>query len=565
VAFLAITFLIYIPMIIYLAYPLYRARKGLILQKRHSDMTLWAIYALIVHVAMLSVCQLMIWRSTQSIDDPNATAGYKLLFCVTMITLLFGTHIFFTSFTVRLWLNYYDIQYNHVILSTEWKHIIDEQLSVKNSFWVKYRTSLGNKRFHKRLIWISTIVLTLIALSIIIVDITTSHGLSNVTTLWVILLVVDVFGFIFLSCFMYFKLRNVKFFDDFLIWNEFERFFQVLILGVVILLIMPTIYAVAVVAFPDLNLQKDETLTVLIFMYGFNAYIILYIMVEYVITRYIIHDLQNDPNLQLQYGESIRELATSKDGDSDVVQIRIHSESSAAGPEFFDHPDPDSLRTNIKVELSLKRVLSKDDYMESFMQHLSQELSMECLLSLIEFLQFRAAAQVRDIHGNLKKNKLSVNIDQEFGDWVLPKHVPTSTIVTESSCAREMAQRLFEKYIAEGADYEVNISHRLRIRLVHIFQNESGFLRTITSIGRKFQESDLTAAESGPLGVKGLPFVFDPCISEMLLLLNYSFVRWKTKGGAAFERLMKAESGHHSPRQHSPMQYPQHPMQVMQH
>lgn len=174
---------------------------------------------------------------------------------------------------------------------------------------------------------------------------------------------------------------------------------------------------------------------------------------------------------------------------------------------------------------------------------------MECLLSLIEFLQFRASAQNIDIHGNLKKNKMSLNIDEEFGRWELPQHVPTSTIVADSDCSREMAQKLFEKYIVEGADHEINVSHRLRVRLVHIFQNESGFLRTITSIGRKFQDDDTLSAETGPLGVKGLPFIFDPCISEMLLLLNYSFVRWKTKGSPEFMRLMKAESGHHSPRQ----------------
>ena len=103
------------------------------------------------------------------------------------------------------------------------------------------------------------------------------HEFTNLITLWIIMLVLDVFIFICFSCFMYFKLRSVNFFDDFLILDEFQRFFQVLILGVVILLIMPTIYVVAVVAFPEQNLDKDETLTMLIFMYGFNAYIILYV------------------------------------------------------------------------------------------------------------------------------------------------------------------------------------------------------------------------------------------------------------------------------------------------
>merc|ERR1719376_135523 len=121
----------------------------------------------------------------------------------------------------------------------------------------------------------------------------------------------------------------------------------------------------------------------LIFMYGFNAYIILYIMVEYVITRYIIHDLQDDHNLQLQFADSIRELAPSN-RDPQVVTITIESDSGVEH-DFFDPPDPDRLRRE-KMELSLRKVLSTDQYMEAFMEHLSKELSMECLLSLIEFL-----------------------------------------------------------------------------------------------------------------------------------------------------------------------------------
>lgn len=192
--------------------------------------------------------------------------------------------------------------------------------------------------------------------------------------------------------------------------------------------------------------------------------------------------------------------------------------------------------------------------MEAFMEHLSKELSMECLLSLIEFLQFREKAQDPQYHNTLKKSKLRTSIDQEFGDWKMAEHVPKSTIVHTQKCDKSMALKLFEKYIVEGADHEINISHRLRISLNHIFQADTGFLRTITSIGRKFDENQSSKDEQGPLGRKGLPFVFDACISEMLLLLNYSFVRWKTRGSSDinFARLMKAEcGGNYSPQSNS--------------
>ena len=130
------------------------------------------------------------------------------------------------------------------------------------------------------------------------------------------------------------------------------------------------------------------------------------------ITRYILHDLQEDHNLQLQFADSIRELA-KKNSDAEVVNIIIDSHSGAEH-DFYDNPDPDRLRRQ-KMELSLRRVLSEDQYMEAFMEHLSKELSMECLLSLIEFLQFREKAQDPQYHNTLKKSKLRTSIDQEFG------------------------------------------------------------------------------------------------------------------------------------------------------
>lgn len=77
------------------------------------------------------------------------------------------------------------------------------------------------------------------------------------------------------------------------------------------------------------------------------------------ITRYILHDLQEDHNLQLQFADSIRELA-KKNSDAEVVNIIIDSHSGAEH-DFYDDPDPDRLRRQ-KMELSLRRVLSEDQY-----------------------------------------------------------------------------------------------------------------------------------------------------------------------------------------------------------
>ena len=167
------------------------------------------------------------------------------------------------------------------------------------------------------------------------------------------------------------------------------------------------------------------------------------------------------------------------------------------------------------------------------MIHLCNEYSMECLLALIEFIQYKEEFfdELEIFPSDDQKSVSSASRgieEEELRNIKLPKSVPRSSIIANKSFSdREKAHKLFLKYIVVGSDYEINISSRLRNELCRKFESNNGIImRAISSVAfGRTHTPDSKRKETD----SELPFLFDKCCVELLRLLRYSLSRWKAK------------------------------------
>ena len=219
----------------------------------------------------------------------------------------------------------------------------------------------------------------------------------------------------------------------------------------------------------------------------------------------------------------------------------------------------------------LGHVLSNARSLDLLMAHLGREFSMECLLSLIEFIQFQnyIYQQIVNQRNRLKNGKTDINnntnlendemrpdiqldiddskielkslennlISKKF-DIEFPPNVPLSSIVFDikdetndddyklvsnilnkkkqniDDCswvidAKIRSYKLYKKYIALGSEYEINISYRTRQELINTMHDLNKFI------------------ENESIDEKKLFWLFRKSSHEMIHLINGSFARFK--------------------------------------
>eukprot|EP01083_Nonionella_stella_P084127 232802_1 len=153
----------------------------------------------------------------------------------------------------------------------------------------------------------------------------------------------------------------------------------------------------------------------------------------------------------------------------------------------------------------------------SFMNHLSKEVSIECMLSLTEFMQFRH--HVRDTLLPDTVNDGNVSNDCEDGDdvamkdlfeIVLSPDIPMSWIVcNEKWGEKRKAYALYKKYIEVGSEFEINIASGHRGYYTRIMSDYDAFRRRAN------------------ISDKELMCLFDTCCREMVYLMSDAMTRFQ--------------------------------------
>lgn len=192
------------------------------------------------------------------------------------------------------------------------------------------------------------------------------------------------------------------------------------------------------------------------------------------------------------------------------------------------------------TDIKLEHLLSIRKPLNLFMQHLSKEYSTECLLSYIEFTQFQdwLLQQMRhhceyldvplilyDTPSNIPISDIITKGEEEKSDIYLDfgtDHVDVPSMIhdptTSSSSnyhdailkkAKIKAHKLFNKYIQTEAEYEINVSGLIRNKLIRILSYQP------------------TLLSNDKIKLKDLVQLFEKPRAEMLMLLNFSFLRFK--------------------------------------
>ena len=174
-------------------------------------------------------------------------------------------------------------------------------------------------------------------------------------------------------------------------------------------------------------------------------------------------------------------------------------------------------------QFTLEQVLGHRKSFELYMVHLSKELSLESLLSILEFIEFQKMV----LH--LMESEKSENV-QSAEDlkriipdnlwchtFVLPDTLPQSAIVRGDARGKDAledckikAWALFTKYVQKESDFEINIPGEMRAKFETMMQDYERWVKGAA-------EYDL----------ERLLLLFEPLIEQMTTLLYGSFRRFQ--------------------------------------
>ena len=162
------------------------------------------------------------------------------------------------------------------------------------------------------------------------------------------------------------------------------------------------------------------------------------------------------------------------------------------------------------ASLRMKDILNTERSFDLFMQHCGMEHCHECVLSLIEIIQYKQEIY-KKISSQGRSDEVVTDCQMEDDTFTLPIKCPKSDIVFNPKLNfKGIARALYVKYIKVGSDWEINLSYHTRRRYYGIFDNEEKW----------------NANEDYDDIVK-LFDVFEKCITEMTSIIRAAFQRFK--------------------------------------
>ncbi len=194
------------------------------------------------------------------------------------------------------------------------------------------------------------------------------------------------------------------------------------------------------------------------------------------------------------------------------------------------------------MNLTVRDLIAKEESFSLFMHHLCKEFAMECLLSVIEFTQFREL-----LSADKEYMSTSPIIEGKRKEMVvLPPSIIQSHIVFGTDGSNDpslfynefslverrgiywkKAIKLYRKYVKRGAEFQINIGSLERESLDGIFQRvvhlPLGRQRTSVERNERF-EKGTKAMEN-----EHLAGIFDKCVTDMLGLTGGSMGRFTSR------------------------------------
>ena len=509
--------------------------------------------------------------------------------------LLFQLMILWTGL-LRFYLLYFDMSWLSTSLTHKWHQIIRPTNSLFNynhrhkwssstptttatqhrvfqhfEWLIHHKSTYGSYKFMIKFPYIISLLCLLFIIIARISDVSFSLVIFFTTVFELIPALFIVYFFVQIKFKLQFK-------DNFFVGTELSYYVSLLSLNMV-LFCFTNVLLVYYCAFDDNTSIKDVKLhlhhgTHLLFMIEVLVVMISMYLTWLLLTKWLfikIEHLLQDPKLCINNTPSNQSTNKSSRTRFSIKLKSPHGLESAMMPliELHDqiNSDHDHVHdldnTNIYEndiddalplsDVTLSEVLSDENGIDLLMQHLSREFSMECLLSLIEFIQFQIMIynyisnqalkpklfcvkteidlplsipisgivldidfghEKKDSHFDDDKNE---NIDETNNDQI-QQQASLSTSTTEDGLslskiwildAKMKSIELYRKYVAVGSEYQINLSTRTRERLTDRMDNSNQWIQNQT------------------VSKMELFYLFDKCCQEMFYLLQGSFARFK--------------------------------------
>eukprot|EP01084_Bolivina_argentea_P159551 277863_1 len=401
---------VFMPFVTYCIIKLYRNRHEIYMRKRHLRLLLCSIICCITFTTKnvifdTEACFVHQICVSNLFSHPQ---DFELSHLILMPLLI--------SFTLRVWILYYDLRWNEIVLNMEWWSHIKEQ--PMNQHWIlKYKNSLGtcNKRTCKYVI----LYLVILLVSITLLSHFDLEAGNYISTLHVtISLIVTVI-----------ILCKVRVFDAFRI--RFELNVHMTVWS------FTCIYFVITESF-DLPGKYAFFAYARSWVHIFVCMIICHISILYPINYFKKHQ-----NLILK----------------DVVKLHIN-----VIPKLHAQlADKSSTQSTTNAESDFKteaQNISKSwtDYccvsatnFNNFMQNLVSEMSVENLAFMLEISQLKAKYANDSVY------------DNGVGEYIrFPSDLPVSSIVERSKDLPKQILLFYNKYIIDSAELQLNLSYAIR-------------------------------------------------------------------------------------------------------
>ena len=159
--------------------------------------------------------------------------------------------------------------------------------------------------------------------------------------------------------------------------------------------------------------------------------------------------------------------------------------------------------------LNMRDVLTDDEAFDLFVRHCGNEHCLECVLSVIEFIQFK-----QKIYHKIKEDEVYKDDKHvQNMEWlnILPDTCPQSDIVYGNDNFKLSARNLYVKYIRNESEWEINISATSRKKYILLMENGDKWLNELDEYDDLLKLYEL----------------FDLCIIEMIFLMKSAFSRFK--------------------------------------
>lgn len=458
----------------YYTYKFYGWKDQIIYYKRRGDIVI--TYSICCNILLFIGYPLIFLIEFESFLLPQEnTSSY--LFLTTVNDLCFNPFYYIVLFLslARYWLIFYDIQFSNSCSNLEWKQCINADIELLSSekWYVQHRRNYGNAKYILKRTYLIASFISAISLTFVYIyefgltDWRFWHGLNGgLLALFVI--------------FMYGLNRKLPKFNDNIYLKKECR--NICFLWTIATLI----YGCSV--FFEAVTSKHIVARFLVQLSGLSGAFI----TPFISTFWVLKQIK---------------VAQRTRGISHVDELNGFGEE-------IESP-----------RRSLRLILSDEDAFKLYMQHIIGEMCMESLLALIEFTQFK---QYLIQSFGIDPDDIGEEIYAQFPDCV-PKSDIVYTLNGDDDIMedkqklrvifRQKAYKLYYKYVKVGAEFEINISYRMRMTLVALMKDYEKWIHPDNYVN----EEDMVK-------------MWDECMTALIKLLNSSKHRFRYESNVSDHR-----------------------------